>query len=443
MSPCSSSSTTRKAARTACCMATPPPKRSCPRSSAPRPGRACATGTWNRSTNTAPAPASGGSTACSPRPMCRSPCYGVATALARSPDQVAAMQEAGWEIASHGLKWIDYRDYSIDDERRHMEEAIRLHREVTGERPTGWYTGRTSVNTVRLAAEEGGFDYVSDTYDDELPYWFEHDGRRTAHHPLYARRQRHALRHAAGFQLRRPVLCLSEGQLRHALRRRQGGPAAHDEHRPALPAGRAAGPRRRAEALHRLREEPRQGLAGAAHRHRPPLEGDASLPPAGDPAVPDGPRHIRLAVRRHLRAFALDRRARAWAGTRPCPRHRRRPAQRALPRLPRGERQGEARRAERPSRPRRQARRGQAPDSGIHQGTGLRRPRRADRRRARTVLEAQLRLRLDLRLPLHHRRQGQDQGRDPRRVRSPHRQRPRHRIRHGLQSRSNASHCSG
>ena len=103
--------------------------------------------------------------------------YGVATALARSPDQVAAMQEAGWEIASHGLKWIDYRDYAREEERRHMQEAIRLHREVTGARPTGWYTGRTSVNTVRLAIEEGGFDYVSDTYDDELPYWFEHDGR--------------------------------------------------------------------------------------------------------------------------------------------------------------------------------------------------------------------------------------------------------------------------
>jgi OHCU decarboxylase len=102
--------------------------------------------------------------------------YGVATALARSPDQVAAMQEAGWEIASHGLKWIDYRDYAVEDERRDMDEAIKLHREVTGERPTGWYTGRTSVNTVRLAAQEGGFDYVSDTYDDELPYWLDHDG---------------------------------------------------------------------------------------------------------------------------------------------------------------------------------------------------------------------------------------------------------------------------
>jgi OHCU decarboxylase len=102
--------------------------------------------------------------------------YGVASALARSPDQVTAMQEAGWEIASHGLKWIDYRDYAIEDERHHVEEAIRLHTEVTGERPTGWYTGRTSVNTVRLVAEEGGFAYISDTYDDDLPYWLDHDG---------------------------------------------------------------------------------------------------------------------------------------------------------------------------------------------------------------------------------------------------------------------------
>ena len=102
--------------------------------------------------------------------------YGVASALARSPDQVAAMQESGWEIASHGLKWIDYRDHDIEDERRDLEAAIRLHAEVTGERPTGLYLGRTSVNSVRLAAAEGGFDYVSDTYDDDLPYWLDHDG---------------------------------------------------------------------------------------------------------------------------------------------------------------------------------------------------------------------------------------------------------------------------
>lgn len=106
--------------------------------------------------------------------------YGVATALARSPDQVKAMQEAGWEIASHGLKWIDYRDHSVAEERRDLDEAIRLHHEVTGARPTGLYLGRTSVNSVKLAAEEGGFEYISDTYDDDLPYWLEHDGHGKA-----------------------------------------------------------------------------------------------------------------------------------------------------------------------------------------------------------------------------------------------------------------------
>jgi OHCU decarboxylase len=104
--------------------------------------------------------------------------YGVATALDRSPEQLAAMQEAGWEIASHGLKWIDYRDYEIKDETRHFHEAIELHRLATGEKPRGWYTGRTSVNTVDIAASLGCFDYVSDTYADDLPYWYEHGGKR-------------------------------------------------------------------------------------------------------------------------------------------------------------------------------------------------------------------------------------------------------------------------
>jgi len=99
--------------------------------------------------------------------------YGVATALARAPEQVAAMKAAGWDIASHGLKWIEYKDASEADERADMAEAIRLHTEVVGARPTGWYTGRCSDNTVRLAAEEGGFDWVADTYADDLPYWME------------------------------------------------------------------------------------------------------------------------------------------------------------------------------------------------------------------------------------------------------------------------------
>lgn len=99
--------------------------------------------------------------------------YGVARALARSPEQVQAMKDADWEIASHGLKWIEHRDMPEDAERAAIAEAVRLHTEVVGERPRGWYTGRCSENTVRLVAEEGGFDYVSDTYDDDLPYWME------------------------------------------------------------------------------------------------------------------------------------------------------------------------------------------------------------------------------------------------------------------------------
>ncbi|MBO9417994.1 allantoinase PuuE [Labrenzia sp. R4_2] len=104
--------------------------------------------------------------------------YGVATALARNPEQVAAMKSAGWEIASHGLKWIEHKDMDPETERAAIAEATRLHTEVTGERPHGWYTGRCSESTVRLVAEEGGFDYISDTYDDDLPYWLEIGGKQ-------------------------------------------------------------------------------------------------------------------------------------------------------------------------------------------------------------------------------------------------------------------------
>lgn len=99
--------------------------------------------------------------------------YGVATALARNPAQLEAMQQAGWEIASHGLKWIEHKDMSEAEERAAILEAIRLHEEVTGAPPRGWYTGRCSANTVRLVAETGAFDYISDAYDDDLPHWLE------------------------------------------------------------------------------------------------------------------------------------------------------------------------------------------------------------------------------------------------------------------------------
>ena len=105
--------------------------------------------------------------------------FGVATAMARHRDAVAAMNEAGWEIATHGLKWIEYKDFSPEDERRHILEAIRIHTEVAGERPLGMYQGRTSEHTLALTMEEGGFLYSADSYADELPYWV--DGPRGPH----------------------------------------------------------------------------------------------------------------------------------------------------------------------------------------------------------------------------------------------------------------------
>jgi OHCU decarboxylase len=103
--------------------------------------------------------------------------YGVASALARAPEQVAAMRAAGWEIASHGLRWVEHKDMPPEEERAQIREAIRLHTEVTGAAPRGWYTGRCSMNTVDLAAEEGDFAYIADSYADDLPYWMKAGGR--------------------------------------------------------------------------------------------------------------------------------------------------------------------------------------------------------------------------------------------------------------------------
>jgi putative urate catabolism protein len=97
--------------------------------------------------------------------------FGVAKAMEMNPEAVAAMLAADWEIASHGLKWIDYQYVPEEIERAHIAEAVALHHKLTGSRPLGWYQGRTSPNTARLVAEEGGFLYDADSYADDLPYW--------------------------------------------------------------------------------------------------------------------------------------------------------------------------------------------------------------------------------------------------------------------------------
>ncbi|ASJ74186.1 allantoinase PuuE [Granulosicoccus antarcticus] len=97
--------------------------------------------------------------------------FGVAMALERNPEAVAAMLSADWEIASHGYRWIDYQYMDEAEEKAHMLKAIEIHTRVTGQRPTGWYLGRCSPNTHRLVAEEGGFAYNADSYADDVPYW--------------------------------------------------------------------------------------------------------------------------------------------------------------------------------------------------------------------------------------------------------------------------------
>ena len=98
-------------------------------------------------------------------------CFAVGMAMQRNPEPIAAMVEAGHEIASHGWRWIDYQHVPEAVEREHIARAIEVHTEVAGSRPLGFYQGRTSPNTRRLVVEEGGFVYDADSYADDLPYW--------------------------------------------------------------------------------------------------------------------------------------------------------------------------------------------------------------------------------------------------------------------------------
>ena len=99
--------------------------------------------------------------------------FGVATALQKHDDVTAAFKELGYDIACHGLKWIHYQNIDEATERAHMAEAMDILQKLTGERPLGWYTGRDSPNTRRLVADFGGFEYDSDYYGDDLPFWMK------------------------------------------------------------------------------------------------------------------------------------------------------------------------------------------------------------------------------------------------------------------------------
>ena len=99
--------------------------------------------------------------------------FGVATALQKHDDVTAAFKELGYDIACHGLKWIHYQNIDAATERAHMDEAMAILQKLTGERPLGWYTGRDSPTPRRLVADYGGFEYDSDYYGDDLPFWMK------------------------------------------------------------------------------------------------------------------------------------------------------------------------------------------------------------------------------------------------------------------------------
>ena len=219
---CSSSSTTRKAARTASCTATPPPRRSCPRSSAPSRSTGVRhmnmesiyeygsrAGFWRLLRHVRPNAA------------CRSPSTPSRWRSSATREASAAMNEAGWEIASHGLKWIDYQYMrrgrrTRSTSRRRSASTPRS----TGERPLGWYTGPTQPqHPVAWSPRTAASSTTPTPTTTICPTGRGSAGKPQLDRALHARRQRHALRHAAGLQLGRPVLRLSEGQLRRALRR--------------------------------------------------------------------------------------------------------------------------------------------------------------------------------------------------------------------------------
>ena len=97
--------------------------------------------------------------------------FGVGMALEKNPEICKAIKDAGYEVASHGWRWIDYQNIKKSEEKKHMKLAIQTHKRIFGERPSGWYTGRCSPNTRDLVMEDGGFLYDSDSYSDDLPYW--------------------------------------------------------------------------------------------------------------------------------------------------------------------------------------------------------------------------------------------------------------------------------
>ena len=197
--------------------------------------------------------------------------FGVAMALKRNPEVVAAMQEAGWDIASHSLRWVEHKDMSEAEERREIAEAIRVHLEATGARPLGWYTGRSSINTMRLLMEAGGLLYLCDSYADDLPYWIRAEGfepHLVIPYTLDANDMRFVNPQGFGGGEEFFTYLKDSFDVLYA----EGRDLAEDDvGRPALPAGRPARPRRRPDAVSGLHRQARARLGADAAADRAAL----------------------------------------------------------------------------------------------------------------------------------------------------------------------------
>lgn len=100
--------------------------------------------------------------------------FAVTMAIQRNPEALQAMLDAKWEIASHAMRWIHYQNMPVEQERELMQQSIELHEKLTGQKPLGWYTGRTSPNTLPLLSELDFLQYSADSYADDLPYYDQH-----------------------------------------------------------------------------------------------------------------------------------------------------------------------------------------------------------------------------------------------------------------------------
>ena len=230
--------------------------------------------------------------------------WAVGRALELNPAAGKAMAEGGHEVASHGYRWINYKDFTLEQELDHMKKAVKAIADTAGKPPVGWYTGRFGMHTLAAVIKHGGFLYSSDSYNDDLPYWVKVDG--TPHLIIPYTLEVNDMKFGVA-----PGYTSGDGWLQamkdsfDVLYAEGARKPEDDVDRPALPPGRPAEPGRDAGPLHGLRRVKAQGLGGHARGDRAPLDEGAS----GEgvrlhclPRAREGP------LRRQVKAHALRRR---------------------------------------------------------------------------------------------------------------------------------------